>query len=1524
MPDNYTNPNSQIGKGAYTWIPATPKNIGGVNPLSGFNSLEIDRGAFRNCYYNNSVSNNIQIFTTANTSIGKPYYPIRNTTRPLELGGIVVDTRGIGNVYCVGADKDPLLIAYTNIRYSDRPMSTIECLYDLSFDINGPIANTIASDKKAIFDFTLPGGTAAYAAFQTMRNTSDPGTFKSNESILLNFLNSQKNFNLLDFSGILNASANTTYSPILIDNSPVGLNITRIRSSLIGDLGFSTSNTFPNSDNVNYTLSETKLISSNALTNNTHNDRNQYKAYKNIGLTLNSKIASYLINPADLVLCLKQIKFYTADRVNFRFSNEQQLPAQALGYSMTINAEFVPIAAYTPGLSVAGGTIASAAEAFFGGVFYVPPDLNPNGCNIHVKAFNPDYTSGSPGFAHSLSLHLIVISFPLFGPLANALLPGVLLPYFAVLTSPSPFPYQLVYYGTSKTSSNNQIAVISQGTNQITNGTVSIYLDDTPLDKAQNLKILNYSSIVNAGANFVNFVGSNSNYLEVPAASVKANSSFRNVYTDIYGSTTYSNAYKGSPERKTTYFYAYDNLPFGTFEKKSYTYQSYVMLTNPSLNDLFATEPCIVFKLSTTDYIPSNLDLSPGFITTRINANVTDPVGLFETKLVYRIYAVKKTSIDFGPNSDDAKAHHLFIDTSDPQNYSLKVTSYDPNTWSFDNVIVTGDLIQYPTYVTAEVVINVNSKFETITNFFPEVVDYDFYCAVYALSTPSDSVVNYNLTKTSSLSFPLVTFNLKNDFVLTMPLFYKKSFNNGGYLQAQKDPNYFGNYIPDKQKYSITLNTYGGATFDVKNSYNFALSQIPFNVLANQTSSTALTNILVSDYSVGLSTSFFTTIAAGSESSPTLKSIDFLISAYDNLSDAKIAQNSINKNWNLHINVDKNLSTFTKIAFKFELDLIDNNLNFLQKIVSSSTNDLKIGVSSVNLNVNWSGINYYLAKNPAFLILRLVINNYGADCAVGFSDISLTNNLINYFDYNTTNRTQGTILRADPGYYEDLQLQPASFLDGFNQFYFLIDYSSLSNDIGAFIFDPNNGIYITGAIYSPTWILDSTFTKGMEIKTKGDINLALNWGAANARGISPYQIFFRTGIGNEITSIDTKKHGQTQLILTVTNQKSVTSNNSVLQIVSESYNRCFLFSTVLTQVLNNGDITELNIQNPILATSDKLYLQGQTSGTTVLLELDNPAAFAMQPTQVGTIAGIDNPNSIRPKLTGCIFTDLDCKDNATFSVGVTGSGCLIYATDVNWASANNPQFYCIEGNPKAADILSNSSFVVIEESAALGIINKTFPSLCATQSGDVLVFYVYSSSLSKNNPIISNTAIYMKYINGQEASPPILFFDFKEYLVQYGNYNSNNSFPNINNISVCKDDIYSEGVVYYLAFDCLQKIFILKFTYRQHNVRVVDVAWIYGLNGKTTNIQEQYFVDALNVAVNNARIKQFQYFETGINTLGFAFSKNLPNSQRVGFVDFDGFFMGVQFTDNLDIYEILFDKSFAIPAVLRKIGTKSG
>jgi hypothetical protein len=135
------------------------------------------------------------------------------------------------------------------------------------------------------------------------------------------------------------------------------------------------------------------------------------------------------------------------------------------------------------------------------------------------------------------------------------------------------------------------------------------------------------------------------------------------------------------------------------------------------------------------------------------------------------------------------------------------------------------------------------------------------------------------------------------------------------------------------------------------------------------------------------------------------------------------------------------------------------------------------------------------------------------------------------------------------------------------------------------VFDPAQGLYINGALYSPTWKAD--LPEKLELDYRGVINSSL---IPRATGVQPYQIFFRTGTSSPVRVIDTKKHKSTNLIVTLTNEKTNFSDNAVAQIVSESYARFLRQQSNLKTVYANDNVVELELQNPIMASSDELLL----------------------------------------------------------------------------------------------------------------------------------------------------------------------------------------------------------------------------------------------------------------------------------------------------------------------------------------------
>jgi hypothetical protein len=110
---------------------------------------------------------------------------------------------------------------------------------------------------------------------------------------------------------------------------------------------------------------------------------------------------------------------------------------------------------------------------------------------------------------------------------------------------------------------------------------------------------------------------------------------------------------------------------------------------------------------------------------------------------------------------------------------------------------------------------------------------------------------------------------------------------------------------------------------------------------------------------------------------------------------------------------------------------------------------------------------------------------------------------------------------------------------------------------------------------------------------------------------------------------------------------------------------------------------------------------------------------------------------------------------------------------------------------------------------------------------------------------------------------------------------------------------------------------MLKAIYDAYGFFVPSVAFIAGNLNKTTNPSEQKFIDILNNAFERSTIYKLTYPKGSNNP----YSKNLESSQRVGFIDYDGKYVGIQFFETDFLMEVVFEKSFAIEADFRKIGS---
>ncbi len=1172
-------------------------------------------------------------------------------------------------------------------------------------------------------------------------------------------------------------------------------------------------------------------------------NRNAYPKYKSIFFKN--------INSSQLTFTLKKIMFFTADRVNFRYIDDtKQLPCAALGYSMLINGSYYP------------------NRLAFAGVW--PQQGRVKGANAHFKIFNPDFVTNSPGFAHSLNVRLQIVSFPIFPngsigfTIASTLLGDIASPYYGVIIGPTPFTQQLAFYGNSK-SSNNNLAVMSSANVKVNNGSATLFQADqnTSITK----QIVPYAQAVSQIKN---------NQFQYEVIGITTSSSFKNKYTDLYQTESFSDVYQGSLKRKTQFLNAFEASSLDSrTSTKTFSYSTYVFNSEPNLFELFTkSDPCLIFKLNSPSGF-ANLFQESGFMSAAINCFVKDLPNVFDTKLVYRIY-FSNTGRDYDPNKNNSRT--LKIINKEIKSPELKVEIFD-NSWDFTNVLVTGNIEgTLQQIITQEIINSEQSTFDVAGN------NLEMYCAIYAFSELRDNLKSTEFTQFSSLSLPLITFSINQDFVLVLPIYYSKSFSNGGTLQALRDFGYFGAYIKDTNSYTVITRFYNGQSFDTKSNYSNTLSSAGgYNRLLVALANTDLQN-----------TKFNISVKTGSKRNPAITQTDYILDV-DSTSNNKVSAGT----WK--INLDYSYKGNAEI--KFEVDLINrNDSTLIIKLLSSGYQKLQNEILSTIT------VPFFMPPSNGILVLKLFIKNYGTGGLLEIEKISLPveGNTLEYFKYSGKNP------EAPPlGFYEDLPIQPTEFIPPCTDYLMYLDLPSA----GFTIFDPEKGLAINGALYSPTWV--TSLPENMEVKVIGRINSSFVSGGAT--GVQPYQIFFRTGAQNEIQVIDSKRNYSTGQTITVYNTSDPTNPFQVKQIVTESRYRLTNNITNVTTVNENGEIVELNLRNPVLAKTDNVLMLGQKDyGNTtksVALNLQSAGYYATQPTLSNLNFPLSNETAVKSKIENVQFVVFDFKDKKTFVLGVTQNGNLIYSEDQYYTTTQGTNFTLIEGDPNNAQTREELDYYnIIKTSNYYGTVAISYPGIYAYLNA-CLVFYVYKKV--NNTNFKSKYVIYARSIAGGVISEPIAIYDLQAYFEGNG-INVDFELPAIGQISIGKNDLYSFDGTVYIVFDCGGKLFFFSLIYQQRNFMITNSMIIAGNLSKNTNTSNQKFIEAINSLIQKSVLFQLKY------TGNPYFTQDIDGTQKVGFVDFDGVYLGVQFFLNSELYEILFDKSFSYNGEIRKITSSLG
>ncbi len=1228
-------------------------------------------------------------------------------------------------------------------------------------------------------------------------------------------------------------------------------------------------------------------------------DRSKFTAYKKVIFKINPSATNF---PTSLIFVVKKIMFFSADRTNFRFQEGQkQLPCAALGYSMAVQGKFFPTLSLQSNLASSGGSIGGSASAQAFGI-YVWPEAISITPTISVKLFNPDFITGSPGFSHSLDLRIFVFVQPLKDP--QSLFIGIVDSqlYNGVIIGPQVFTQQLLFFGFSD-SENLNLATINSAIFKKNSGQVNL---------EQNGQVIATKSIFTYQAGFEYFL-KNQFYYEQQG--VTNSDSFRNIYIDQFGISNPSDIYSGTlPRTKILNAKEATTAPPANLKLKRFVFNTYLFKDEPNLYELFKkSSPCLTFKLNPTGSF-SQLSLDSGFLYSAINCFVSEPNELLDTRLVFRVFASPKINDVSSSNPESQGTRTFKIVDSGTADSTLESTEVD-KTWNFSNVLVTGVISSRLQQVETSEIIN-NSKKGTF-NPLPNNESYDLYCAIYAFSNPNDSFANYNADNFSSLNLPVITFVIKDDFILQLPLYYRKSLVNGGTLQPQRFPGLKGSYTAETDTFTIITTTYGGSsvsskpyskTIDNPAGVNDLFVALP-NTQETNTSFTILVNQLVSK------NSYFSRT-------------DYVI-LFDSTSNSRINAGE----WILNFTADFS----ENVSIKFEINLVDKQTNKL--ILKLASSKYEVVTESTGTNKATITVPFFLPQTEGLIILKLFFISSEPNAIIDVNKIVLEKNTLEYFSFNP-GQVGGFLI----GFYEDLPVQPTSYVAGGSTFIFKLEKSN-----GTTQFSIRDGLPISGALYSATWAVN--LPENMEL-TYDAFRINGSRTGTIVRGVEPYKIFFRTGQANDIKVVDTKRHDN-GLIITAANTKTNLSENSVLQIVSESYYRNTSFSNLVKTPLANLNLVELEMSRPLLTRTDNRFIPiglfGQVSANnnlnSIFLSMQAPGFYAAQAGDNGTLLPVSNPAALAVKIQSCFFTVVDYRGDQVYNVGVTANGNLIISFSQSAPTANGSNFTLIEGDPNNAatsqdlEPFKSSLYKPSGPNSEYffnGPASVTYPGLLVTNESPI-VFYVFkqTSNLSANaksnrekNKIIAGHAIYARVVDAGNVSKAFLVFDFKKYCETNSSVGGSNTFsfseaefPNINQITVCKNDVYLYGQNFNLAFDSGNKIFVLRGAYTNNNCFVYGLGIAYG-NLKPTSTPENKFIQVLNSLIANSSLTKFKYVAgQGVDPATFKpYEANLEQSQRVGFVDYDGINIGLQFYIGSEIYEVLVDKSYVLVGKFRKIG----
>lgn len=1115
MPEPYNNPDRVPFIGSYQWVPPTPKSgFGGETYLNGFDTMIIDRGSFVNLYPGSSQISSV--IGLGDTIKGIITDPILNAFRPLSAQNVRITFASGNYVSLIGTR-----VVYSVILSQSSHYSGIGIGYDLSISLY---------DDGIIKDYDTTGMAQTEIAAYIQKIGFARTEYQQNIIPNLSFID----FNRLQLGQVMYQNSDGSYQefPPLVNTKPVQLPITRIR--------LTDSESYPNTS-ISIGSTFIKIVPTETLQVTNFPISKGFKIQSRAGLASSS-----------FILNINKFQVFDAARVNFR---KEQLPASLMSYSFGVNGTYF----YRDTNNT-----------------YWPQAATPLVPDFHIKFFNPDYTTNSPGMAHSLSVWVFLIVWPFFGPLEDLLFPPGSTIYNYIVIGPEPslrknnfyFNHSLATYNqnlVSETPINlnaGRSAILTKGFSDLNNVSQYdlYYLGPGGVNNPTNTNLSSKVDLNQFPSGRFEIVF-NGTYItpDGKISQVDDKIQFITIAETQQTALVQSNTY--APE----YIAELQPMVANTENSDGAEYQNFIRyfdnINNEDFNNIIGLKPLAIFVQSLENPFSNPINIQSGIWNFYIKCASLDTSQRFNSRLFLRLWFVPEdfNFVDTNALYAYQQSNEFYFDTAvNGTSYVTNIKKGTPT--SSDQLFITSPLSTVlQQYVFSQYVSNSMSfQAQSSPNSRLRLVIgvYGYSVLAYPplpgqenniLVSPEYPKLQLDISPTTTRLETTITQTLSNADILPI--------RDNKFSSVSET-----NYTTPLDLLNILVNNtiINGTYITYKNALDYSSVFSKLLVLGDPNSYSQNLNFASINLSPKTITDFMTTDNSAY--------VDFATSG-TSLYNAIVNSGA----WSIEVDINYPDAERSNIIYElsFEGILVDYSGNVVARIFRSPYMTATGSQFKYNFNITFG---FSVPETDIQFVLRVYYIGYSAtNTPVNIDTVAKTiaplpvgikidKLVINSNTLALRTVDQNSSAGGSPSFYEDLPLITSTVDDP--AFWLIFSSNTLSGNQN--LFDDTDGLSLFFSIYSPTFSA-SNFSN-MEVKlisTMGDSD-------PNARNL---QLGLRTAKGatssKSLTSSQDKLTGKT-IVGGIQVSTNVNTPQSIFSVDSDSEGRLTQTTKTLTGLTNDG------------------------------------------------------------------------------------------------------------------------------------------------------------------------------------------------------------------------------------------------------------------------------------------------------------------------------------------------------------------